>query len=72
MLMRIYDAGLKQAPFRIQEQGWGEFDMSIVLTPFSQPKGEQTIFHDLNFQQERYESLQQFVRWRCITLASQN
>lgn len=52
---------LKQAPFRIQEQGWGEFDMSIVLTPFSQPKGEQTIFHDLNFQQERYESLQQFT-----------
>ncbi|CAD0086408.1 unnamed protein product [Aureobasidium mustum] len=44
----------KQAPFRIQEQGWGEFDMSI-------PKGEQTIFHDLNFQQERYESLQQFT-----------
>jgi hypothetical protein len=37
--------------------------MSIVLTPFSQPKGEQTIFHDLNFQQERYESVQQFVCW---------
>jgi transcription initiation factor TFIID/TFIIF subunit len=62
MLIRIYSTGIKQAPFRIQEQGWGEFDMSIVLTPFSQPKGEQTVFHDLNFQQERYESLQQFVR----------
>ncbi|KAI5252415.1 transcription factor TFIIF complex subunit [Aureobasidium subglaciale] len=52
---------LKQPPFRIQEQGWGEFDMSIVLQPFSQPKGEQTVFHDLNFQQERYENLQQFT-----------
>ncbi|TIA75003.1 transcription factor TFIIF complex subunit [Aureobasidium pullulans] len=52
---------LKNPPFRIQEQGWGEFDMSIVLQPFSQPKGEQTVFHDLNFQQERYESLQQFT-----------
>jgi transcription initiation factor TFIID/TFIIF subunit len=70
--MRIYYPGIKQAPFRIQEQGWGEFDMSIVLTPFSQPKGEQTVFHDLNFQQERYESLQQFVRQLCVIQASRN
>jgi transcription initiation factor TFIID/TFIIF subunit len=40
--------------------------MSIVLQPFSQPKGEQTVFHDLNFQQERYESLQQFVRLTAL------
>ncbi|KAF1827034.1 SAS complex, SAS5 subunit/transcription initiation factor IID, subunit 14 [Dissoconium aciculare CBS 342.82] len=47
----------KEAPFTISEKGWGEFDMNIVLTPIGAPKGgEQTIQHDLNFQQGRYES----------------
>ncbi|KAL1297714.1 hypothetical protein AAFC00_006260 [Neodothiora populina] len=50
----------KEPPFRISEQGWGEFDMQISLTPFAQPKGEQTIFHDLNFQSERYEAQHPF------------
>lgn len=35
--------------------------MQIVLTPFAQPKGEQNIFHDLNFQSERYEALHPFT-----------
>jgi len=35
--------------------------MPIVLTPFSQPKGEQTISHDLNFQSNRYESTHPFT-----------
>lgn len=34
--------------------------MQIVLTPFAQPKGEQTIFHDLNFQAEHYEAVHPF------------
>merc|ERR1711939_727502 len=39
------------------EKGWGEFDMTIILTPVGAPKGgDQTIQHDLNFQQEEYES----------------
>jgi len=47
----------KEPPFMISEKGWGEFDMQIVLTPIGAPKGgEQTISHDLNFQQNRYES----------------
>lgn len=47
----------RQPPFKITEKGWGEFDMQIVLTPIGAPKGgDQTISHDLNFQQERYES----------------
>lgn len=47
----------KTPPFKIVEKGWGEFDMNIVLTPLGAPKGgDQTIQHDLNFQQERYES----------------
>jgi transcription initiation factor IIF auxiliary subunit len=37
--------------------------MQIVLTPIGSPKGgEQTINHDLNFQQEQYESTHTVVR----------
>ncbi|KAF7194433.1 Transcription initiation factor TFIID subunit 14 [Pseudocercospora fuligena] len=47
----------KQPPFTIREKGWGEFDMQITLTPVGAPKGgDQTLSHDLNFQNERYES----------------
>ncbi len=48
----------RRPPFRIDEKGWGEFDMQIVLTPIGASKsGEHTLAHDLNFQQERYESI---------------
>lgn len=48
---------IKQPPFQISEKGWGEFDMSITLTPIGAPKGgDQILQHDLNFQQEEYES----------------
>ncbi|WPG99798.1 Transcription initiation factor TFIID subunit 14 [Acrodontium crateriforme] len=48
---------IKNPPFEIKEKGWGEFDMAITLTPIGAPKGgDQTLQHDLNFQQERYES----------------
>ena len=42
----------KQPPFRIQEEGWGEFDMTIELTADK----SYHIQHDLNFAQNRYES----------------
>lgn len=52
----------KQPPFTIKEKGWGEFDMIIALTPIGAPKGgDQQIQHDLNFQQERYESTHSVV-----------
>lgn len=48
---------IKAPPFLIREKGWGEFDMTITLTPVGSPKGgDQILQHDLNFQQERYES----------------
>ncbi|KAK4505699.1 hypothetical protein PRZ48_003664 [Zasmidium cellare] len=48
---------IKAPPFTIKEKGWGEFDMQIILTPVGNPKGgDQTLAHDLNFQQEQYES----------------
>lgn len=47
----------RRPPFTINEKGWGEFDMQISLTPVGAPKsGDQVLAHDLNFQQERYES----------------
>lgn len=47
----------KHPPFTINEKGWGEFDMQIALTPIGASKaGEQVVAHDLNFQQEHYES----------------
>ncbi|EAA65261.1 hypothetical protein AN0083.2 [Aspergillus nidulans FGSC A4] len=44
----------KNPPFRIQEEGWGEFDMQIGLT--AADNKEHFIAHDLNFAQSRYES----------------
>ncbi|ORY09967.1 yeats family-domain-containing protein [Clohesyomyces aquaticus] len=45
----------KKPPFKIEEKGWGEFDMSIVLTAVHKG-GDHTLEHDLNFQSERYEA----------------
>lgn len=57
---------VKQPPFTIKEKGWGEFDMQIVLSPVGNPKGgDQTLHHDLNFQQERYESTHTVVCQQC-------
>ncbi|KAF2103480.1 SAS complex, SAS5 subunit/transcription initiation factor IID, subunit 14 [Rhizodiscina lignyota] len=46
---------IKSPPFKIQEKGWGEFDMQIVLTGINKG-GDHTIDHDLNFQSEKYEA----------------
>ena len=54
-LIRVLRLAFKTPPFRIQEEGWGEFDMLLVLTP--KDKGADiTIAHDLNFQSEHYET----------------
>jgi transcription initiation factor IIF auxiliary subunit len=37
-----------------KEEGWGEFDMTIVL--HAEKGQEHSITHDLNFQKERYET----------------
>jgi len=43
----------KATPFRIEEEGWGEFDMQIGFTVLDK---EHTVTHDLHFQQNKYES----------------
>ena len=55
------DIAFKRPPFKIKENGWGEFDMLITLTAIDKG-GEYAIPHDLNFQQEKYESKHQIVR----------
>ncbi|KAK6533489.1 hypothetical protein TWF694_002428 [Orbilia ellipsospora] len=47
---------IKKPPFTINEEGWGEFDMEVVLHPME--KGaEISIKHDLNFQEAKYENV---------------
>jgi len=45
---------LSEPPFRVQEEGWGEFDMQITLMT-KEKGGEHHILHDLNFQKEIYD-----------------
>lgn len=45
---------LKKSPFKIEEQGWGEFELGITLS-FVDKAGDRKIAHDLNFRTERYE-----------------
>ncbi|KAJ5107067.1 Transcription initiation factor TFIID subunit 14 [Penicillium angulare] len=42
----------KNPPFRISEEGWGEFDMTIELVADK----SHMVAHDLHFREERYES----------------
>lgn len=56
---------IKKPPFRIDEKGWGEFDMTIVLSAIGKG-GDHTLDHDLNFQAERYEAKHQVVSTNCM------
>lgn len=47
-------------PFRVEEEGWGEFDLTIVPTQVG--KGDlDALMHDLNFREARYESRHEVV-----------
>lgn len=54
-LMNAFHSVIKRTPFRIDEEGWGEFDMEIVLAAIDKG-GDHSVQHDLNFQAERYEA----------------
>lgn len=58
---------IKRPPFRIDEEGWGEFDMEIILAAIDKG-GDHTVAHDLNFQAERYEAKHVLVSlWYLLT-----
>jgi transcription initiation factor IIF auxiliary subunit len=58
----------KKPPFKIEEKGWGEFDMTIVLTG-AHKGGDHSLEHDLNFQAERYEATHTVVGLDCAGYA---
>lgn len=58
---------LKKAPFLLSEQGWGEFDMEIVLHGVDKG-GDHVVRHDLNFQKNKYESIHTIVSRLCFSL----
>ena len=64
MLTRLRYAAFKRPPFKISENGWGEFDMLITMTAIDKG-GDHTIGHDLNFQAEQYESTHSVV---CLSI----
>lgn len=52
---------IKRPPFKIIEEGWGEFEMHIALH-YTDGGGSQTLAHDLNFQSgDRYEKPQKLT-----------
>jgi len=45
----------EKPPFRCENEGWGEFDMTIDLYA-AEKGGKHTLAHDLNFAKPRYEA----------------
>ncbi|CAA22554.1 TFIID, TFIIF, Ino80, SWI/SNF, and NuA4 complex YEATS family subunit Tfg3 [Schizosaccharomyces pombe] len=44
---------IRKPPFQIKEQGWGEFEMEIIIY-YADKGGEHRFLHYLHFQQEHY------------------
>jgi len=51
---------INKPPFLLKQEGWGEFDMKVVLSAIDRG-GDHTLHHDLNFKDERYETLHPIV-----------
>jgi|SRR5579859_3159442 len=52
---------LKRPPFKVEEEGWGEFDLGVTLH-YVEKEGTKELTHDLNFQDSKYESPHKLVR----------
>src|SRR5450432_362625 len=53
-------SAFEKPPFRCENEGWGEFDMTIDLYA-AEKGGKHTLQHDLNFAKPRYESKHNIV-----------
>lgn len=54
-------------PFQLQEKGWGEFDMKIMLHFVDNADSPAMLDHDLNFQQNHYEIEHTLVEFPCAS-----
>ncbi|KAF2670657.1 yeats-domain-containing protein [Microthyrium microscopicum] len=50
----------KEFPYRIEEEGWGEFEMLVTFTPLGKSP-DISIPHDLNFAKNHYEVEKELV-----------
>jgi transcription initiation factor IIF auxiliary subunit len=51
---------MKKPPFKVEEEGWGEFDLGVTLH-YVEKEGTKELTHDLNFQDAKYESPHKLV-----------
>ena len=58
---------MAEYPFELQERGWGEFDMKIMLYFADKSPTPFVLDHDLNFQMQHYEVSHTLVSARPLT-----
>jgi transcription initiation factor TFIID/TFIIF subunit len=58
----LFSLEVNEFPFQLQEQGWGEFDMKIMLHFVDKSVPPFVLDHDLHFQSTHYEVPQTIVR----------
>ena len=51
---------IKKPPFKVEEEGWGEFDLGVTLH-YVEKEGSKELTHDLHFQETRYEAPHKLV-----------
>lgn len=60
----------KKVPFEVKEQGWGQFELQIVLNFKDKSIKSKTLKHDLTFVEDHYEISHELVRtYACTVLA---
>ena len=60
LIIIIITIVIKRPPFKVEEEGWGEFDLVVTLH-FVEKEGTKELTHDLNFQESKYESPHKLV-----------
>ncbi|KAF9350256.1 hypothetical protein BGX34_001317, partial [Mortierella sp. NVP85] len=62
---------VSEYPFTLQEKGWGEFDMKVMLYFADKSTTPYVVDHDLNFQLERYETFKPDMKPSFLKLLNQ-
>jgi transcription initiation factor IIF auxiliary subunit len=56
----------KAPPFKLSEQGWGEFELRLTFHPLGKGSPDVTVPHDLNFLSEVYNEDKEIVGFESI------